>query len=60
MLSLIGDYTNHNGVPVLIEFFIFNMNEYEYQANLYTVTRSYLKLVDSIFSKDHPFEFLTP
>jgi len=47
------------GTPIFIEFFQFNLTQYELIENLYTVTRAYVKIVNTIFSQEAPHRFLS-
>lgn len=49
ILSQITDFKNYSGIPLMLEFFIFNLNENESKTALtYKLTRAFLKFVGAV------------
>ena len=52
ILSQITDFKNYSGVPLMLEFFIFNLNENESRNALtYKLSRAFLKFVAAVLKQ---------
>lgn len=52
ILLQINDYKNYSGVPLMLEFFIFNLDENESkQIMTYKLTRAFLKFTGAILKQ---------
>jgi hypothetical protein len=52
ILSQISECKNYSGIPLLLEFFIFNLNENETKVSLrYKLTRSFLRFLNAVLKQ---------